>query len=295
MLISIRPYWPRILRQIQRPLAFDIAFASIVTLAHQDGAFRFLEWPALPVSLLGAALGIVLGFRTNSAYDRWWEARILWGALVNWSRTFARQMLSFTSDRQFADKMVRCQIAYVHALRCHLRREDPWEDLARYLSPSLVATLRREQNVPAALLHHMGLQIGAHAQDGRLGEHRLHRLDQTLSELINVQGGCERINNTPLPRQYDYFPELFIYIYCLLFPLSVVQDLRAFTPLLSSIITFVFLILNRIGKNLEEPFASRVYGTPLLAISRTIEINLLQQLGETDLPEPIQPSKGVLD
>jgi putative membrane protein len=112
-----------------------------------------------------------------------------------------------------------------------------------------------------------------------------------------VQGGCERINNTPLPRQYDYdyFPELFIYIYCLLFPLSVVQDLGAFTPVLSSIITFVFLILNRIGKNLEDPFATRIYGTPLLAISRTIEINLLQQLGETDLPEPVQPSNGVLE
>ena len=109
-----------------------------------------------------------------------------------------------------------------------------------------------------------------------------------------MQGGCERINSTPLPRQYDYFPELFIYMYCLLFPLSVVQDLGPMTPVLSAIITFVFLILNRIGKNLEDPFATPVYGPPLLAISRMIEINHLQQLGEADVPEPIRPSDGVL-
>ena len=294
MVVSVRPYWPRILRQIYRPLSFDIVFASVVAVLHGRGALRFLEWPPLPVSLLGAALGIVLGFRTNSAYDRWWEARILWGALVNWSRTFARQVLSFSADRRFAEEMVRCQIAYVHSLRCHLRGQDPWADLERYVPPAVLTGLKGQQNIPAALMHHMGQRIAAHAREGSLGEHRLHRLDQTLSELINVQGGCERINSTPLPRQYDYFPELFIYMYCLLFPLSVVQDLGPVTPVLSAIITFVFLILNRIGKNLEDPFATPVYGPPLLAISRMIEINLLQQLGEADVPEPIRPSDGVL-
>src|SRR4051812_26258701 len=102
MLVSTRPHWPRILRQIGAPLSFDLAFALAVSIADRGGALSSIELPGIPVSLLGAALGIILGFRTNSAYNRWWEARILWGGLVNSSRSLARQILSFTSDREFA-------------------------------------------------------------------------------------------------------------------------------------------------------------------------------------------------
>jgi putative membrane protein len=115
--------------------------------------------PGLPVSLIGAALGIILGFRTNSAYDRWWEARILWGALVNSSRTLARQIIAFTQDTQFARQIVLSQIVFVHVLRRHLREEDLWPELERRLPAELVAKLKAEQNVPAALLHIMGQSI----------------------------------------------------------------------------------------------------------------------------------------
>jgi putative membrane protein len=140
----------------------------------------------------------------------------------------------------------------------------------------------------------MGPSITAHANEGNVPELRLQLLDRTLTDLTNIQGGCERIKNTPLPRQYDYFPELFIYLYLLIFPLIVVREVGLLTPLFSGVITFICLVLNRIGKNLEDPFDSLTYGTPLLALSRTIEINLLQQLGSTELPPRVTPERGVL-
>jgi putative membrane protein len=294
MLVSDRPYWPRIFRQIRFPLLFDVAFAFAVSIAHRHRGLEFVVLPTLPVSLVGAALGIILGFRTNSAYDRWWEARILWGALVNNSRTLCRQITTFTPEFDFARHIVLLQIAFVHTLRCHLRGEPLGPELESRLPTEIVVRLESQQNVPAALVQIMGQDIATHAGTGALSELRLQRLDQTLSDLTNIQGGCERIKNTPLPRQYDYFPELFIYLYLLMFPLSVVHELGMLTPLLSAVITFMFLILNRIGKNLEDPFDDVTYGTPLLALSRTIETNLLQQIGSKNLPAPVRPERGII-
>jgi putative membrane protein len=280
--------------QIRVPLLLDVAFAVTVSGMYAVHLVEYDIVPALPVSLVGAALGIVLGFRTNSAYQRWWEARTLWGGLVNSSRTLARQILAFSPNPEFGREIVFAQIAYVHALRCHLRSEAPWPELERRLPAAVVKGLRPERNVPAALLHLMGQRITSHADDGGIAELRLQRLDQTLTDLTNIQGGCERIKNTPLPRQYDYFPEIFIYVYLLMFPLSVVREVGLLTPLFSGVITFIFLVLNRIGKNLEDPFDNVIYGTPLLSLSRTIEANLLQQLGSEDLPEPVHAKLGIL-
>jgi putative membrane protein len=100
-----------VLRQIRTPLLIDLTFALAVSIAHRNASIELMVVPGLPVSLTGAALGIILGFRTNSAYDRWWEARILWGALVNSSRTLARQIIAFTQDTQFARQIVPPKIS----------------------------------------------------------------------------------------------------------------------------------------------------------------------------------------
>jgi putative membrane protein len=122
----------------------------------------------------------------------------------------------------------------------------------------------------------------------------LQSIDATLTELTAIQGGCERIKNTPMPRQYDQYPELFVQIYCLLLPTVLVQELGWLTPAVTALVSFVLLVLNRIGKNLEDPFENQVYDTPMTALSRTIEINLLQTLEEKSLPVAVQPVKGVL-
>jgi putative membrane protein len=179
-------------------------------------------------------------------------------------------------------------------LRCALRNQQPWDDIKEFLESGLIFGLREQQNVAAALLQQMSLCVTEAARAGFITEWRLQRMDATLSELTDVQGGCERIKNTPMPRQYDYYPELFVKAYCLLMPAVLVQEIGWLTPIVTVLVSFVLLVLNRIGKNLEDPFENSVYGMPMTALSRTIEINLLQALNEKQLPPPEQPVKGVL-
>jgi ion channel-forming bestrophin family protein len=304
MVIQYKTNWPRILRQIGRFLIVVFCLSIAVTvLNYFDHPFKSIAIPDLTVSLLGATLGILLGFRTNSAYARWWEARQLWGALVNSSRSLARQAVAFTRDLpveqqaagdQFAHRLVYAQMAFVHSLRCALRKQAPWEEIAPFLDSGVLTRLRGEQNVPAAILQRMGEDTAHAANSGLFSEWRLTRLDSTFTDLANVQGACERIKNTPLPRQYDHYPELFVQGYCVALPFILVDEAKLFTPFITMAIGLVFLILNRIGKNLEDPFENTVYDTPMTALSRTIEINLRQTLGETQLPPPVQPVNGVL-
>ncbi len=303
MVVGTQPNGPRIVRQVAKPLTVFFVVSIVVSYINQvDHPFKAFGVPDVTISLLGAALGILLGFRTNSAYDRWWEARKLWGSLVNNSRSFARQMIAFThasgeraeEANQVSREAVYHHIAFVHALRCALRRQEPWDDIAPFLDAPFVQQLRKEVNVPAAILQRLG-EITAKAADaGLVSELQLTRIDTTLSEFANVQGACERIKNTPLPRQYDFYPELIVKAYCLILPLVLVDELKVLTPFATLVVSFAFLVLNRIGKNLEDPFENRVYDTPMTSLSRTIEINLRQTLGETQIPKPLEPVQGVL-
>ena len=119
-------------------------------------------------------------------------------------------------------------------------------------------------------------------------------LDNGLTELANAQGGCERIKNTPMPRHYDYFIRFFIQVYCVLLPFGMVASLGLLTPIGSSLLGFGFLALESIGRDLEHPFDNSVHDVAMTSMCRTIEINLKQYLGESDLPAPIEPVCGVL-
>jgi putative membrane protein len=111
---------------------------------------------------------------------------------------------------------------------------------------------------------------------------------------VDAQGGAERIKNTPMPKQYDYFPQLFVQIYCLLLPLALVTNMGWYTPLGSTLVGFIFLALDKIGRDLEDPFENTIYDVPLTAITTTIDINLRQLLGEKELPQGQKPVHGVL-
>jgi putative membrane protein len=299
MVVTNYPNWPRLLKQIGRPLiaVFLLSVVSIL-IDREQHALRFIQIPEMAVSVLGAALGILLGFRTSAAYGRWWEARTLWGAMVNNSRSLARQAISFTDEdaglAPFARRLVMKQIAFVHATRCALRRQEPWNEIQPFLDSAALQELRQQQNVPAALLLQMGLDMSAAVREKALNEWQMQRIDATLSELSNVLGGCERIKNTPLPRQYDYYPELMIKIYCLSLPFVIVDGAGIFTPVITLFVAFAFMVLNRIGKNLEDPFENEPYDVAITALSRTIEINLLQAIGETKIPKPEKMVDGIL-
>lgn len=299
MIVSNYPNAKRLLRQTGKLLiSFLLLSIAAVLIDRRNSALRAFKIPEVAVSVLGAALGILLAFRTNSAYARWWEARTLWGGLVNQSRSLARQTICFSGNPEiltdFARPLVYRQIAFVHALRCALRKQSPWEEIRALVSADDLARLKTEQNVPNAILQQIGLQASAARARNWLDPWQAHRLDQTFSELCNIMGACERIKNTPLPRQYDYYPELFIKAYCFVLPFIIVEDVGLITPVVTVLIGFAFLVLNRIGKNLEDPFENTPYDVSMTALSRTIEINLRQALGETDVPGPLAPVNGVV-
>jgi putative membrane protein len=287
-----------------------ILFVTLVALAAT--AFQMLldveEYTLTPTpfTLIGLALGIFLGFRNNAAYDRYWEARKLWGSLVNESRTFARQVLTFLHNREkppagederraLQETLVRYQIAYVHALRHHLRESDPTEDLARHLSPEFVAYLKTQRNVPIAILLAAGKNLESAWQRGWLGEFQRPTLERTLTGLTDVQGGCERIKNTPIPWAYTVLIHRLVAFYCVFLPFGIVSSAGWLTPVVVFLIAHAFFGLDEIGDEIEQPFGTEPQHLPLSALSRMIEVNLLQAIDAPDIPPLLQPVDGILN
>jgi len=278
---------------------YDVAVVAAYKLLHWD----WVALPHIPLSLYGSAIGIIVAFRNQSSYARWWEARTLWGALVNNSRSWARQVTTVMmplSDAEAPElkvmqrRLVYHEIAYVHALRQHLRGLEPWEELVPLLSEQELSELRDEKNVPLAIQQQMGVLLRQCQVRGWIDFAHWRALDANLDDLVDAQGGAERIKNTPMPKQYDYFPQLFVQMYCMLLPLALVTAMGWFTPLGSTLVGFMFLALDKIGRDLEDPFENTIYDVPLTAITTTIEVNLRQLLGETVLRPAEKPVHGVL-
>ncbi len=294
---------PRMLKYIGQQLVVLVLYDLAVVVTYKAFHWDWVALPHIPLALFGSAIGIIVAFRNQSAYARWWEARTLWGAVVNNSRTLARQVTTImlpANDGEVEDikeyqrRLVYHAIAYVIALRQSLRGLEPWEEMVPLLNEEELSELRDEKNVPLGILHRMSVLLRECQVRGWLVVVQWRALDKNLEELMNAQGGSERIKNTPMPKQYDYFPQLFVQTYCLLLPLALVTNMGWYTPLGSTLVGFIFLALDKIGRDLDDPFANNIYDVPLTSITRTIEVNLRQMLGETVLPAPENPVHGVL-
>lgn len=293
--------WP-LARYVGRRLAILFAFDVAIVVAYVFLGWKWLALPDVPLSVFGGVLGVLAGFRNASAYARWWEARIIWGGIVNSSRTLERQIISMIVGPEAAEcrlhdakrKLVLFQIAWVHALRNHLRDIPPWNDLTGLVPEDEIERLRTQKNVPLAI-HQIIASILAHCRQLHwIDDPSWINLDRTLASLMDYQGASERIKNTPMPRQYDTFIRFFISVFCLLLPLAMVDNLRLLTPVGSTFVGFIFLALDQIGRDLETPFENLPHAISLTAISRTIEINLKQMIGEKEIPEPLAPVDGIL-
>ncbi len=302
MIVPQRRQLGRMVQYVGRPALALAAWDVLIVIAYKVLHWHWVGTSAVPLALYGSAIGIIVGFRNNSAYSRWWEGRTLWGAIVNDSRSLARQVCTTprASTGESADlaamqrHFVHHQVAYVHALRQQLRRLDPFEAIASLLSAEELERLRGQKNVAVGLQRNMGMMLREMLGRGWIDSLQWQAMDGNLDDLLNAHGGTERIQNTPLPKQYDYFPMLFVQIYCLLLPIGMVEELGWFTPLGSTLVGFMFLALDKIGRDLENPFDNTIYDVPLTSITHTIEINLRQLLGETKLPEAVTPVQGVL-
>lgn len=259
---------------------------------------HWLMLPMAPLAVVGAALGIFVSFRTNSAYDRWWEGRKLWGRMINVSRHFATQVINYLPDDAVVvrRRIVHRHVAYVHALRCLLRGQDPLEDADFVRTvPDDPERYRGQSNVTHALLHRQSAELVELDDAGRLSELRMQLLDRSLEEMLAVQGGCERIKNTPMPRGYGFIADRLIMTYGFLFPLALVNELGWLVVPINVLVCLSFTLISEAGRVLENPFSLFWNGLPLYSMSMTIERNLGERLGDEDLVEiPGVDARGIL-
>lgn len=285
-----------------RSVALFTALGTLVTTLHELEVLRF-RLPALPLGVVGGALGIFVSFRTNNAYSRWWEGRQHWGKLINSSRHFALQALSYIHAIDGLDvvavrrEIVLRHVAYVHALRAHLRKENVLADehVTRLLSEEDRKALAGEKNVPYAILRNQFAQLEDLSTRGSFDSFRLQGFDRLINDFLDVQGACERIKNTPMPRSYGFIAERLIWAYACLFPFAIWDEMSWLTIPATVLVCIAFSLIGEVGRVLEDPFNMFYNTVPISALSTTIEINLRQRLGDTELPEDPKPvPPGVL-
>ena len=290
-----------ILTQIRGVLLFNIALAVLVTWAHGQLWHYKVTLTTIPFTLIGLPLAIFLGFRNTASYDRYWEARKLWGEILLRSRNLSRQCLSLIDSPAPPDlardgladvrtRMVLRAIAFAQALK-HLLRgsEDSTGEVRALLQPEEWAAIQSVTNKPAAMMLAMGRDLQQCRREGRIDAMLAANIDATLSGLTSAAASCERIKSSPLPFSYTLLLHRTAYLYCLLLPFGLVDSIGLMTPFVVGIVAYTFFGLDALGDEIEEPFGMLPNDLPLDAICRTIEIDLRQALGDPNPPPPLQP------
>lgn len=262
----------------------------------------FLEVPiSIPLAVpavLGTVISLLLGFRSNQAYDRWWEARQVWGAIVNDSRTLARQVLNFTGSQYEEDevhlwrhRMIRRQIAWCYALGQSLRRLNPTSGLDKYLSRKEMEYLTRFNNVPMALLDQHGKDLRRALEEGYINRYQQMEIDKTLTRLCDAMGKCERIKNTVFPSTYSLYIHFSLLLFIAMLPFGVIDYFGFLEVPLVVAISASFLLIEKMAIHLQDPFENKPTDTPMTAIAGTIEKDLKQLMHDQDLPEDKRQEK----
>ncbi len=289
---------------VLRLLAWQWKYVVMFTLAGALAVLVNQRWPevklpAMPLGIVGGALGIFVSFRTNQAYSRWWEGRQLWGRLINSSRTFASQTLAYLpadgEGRALAETMVRRQVTHVHALRVLLRGQDlaADADVTALLVPG--DNLAGDSN-PTYLLVHKNIEaLALVTRRNYITGEQMLAIDESLRTILDVQGGCERIKRTPMPRGYAFIASRVLAVFALALPFALIGDMGVAAIPVSTIVCLAFALISEAGRVLEDPFTMFWNALPLTQMARTIEVNLRQRLGDTDLPAiPGPDAAGVL-
>lgn len=303
-------------------------YASAVGAVYAATGWSWLKIPWTPLSLVGVAVAFFVGFKNNSSYDRLWEARRIWGSIVNTSRAWGACARDFVTDPSGGDargihrELVYRHIAWLAALRHALRAERSWEhagpaearirattrerqislaaELQPLLPPGEIAEVTAQANVATQLIARQSAQLRALALSGHLDAYRHVHLQALLTACLDHQGASERVKNFPFPRQYASFTLYTVWLLAAALPFGL---LDAFDDgswgvvrmvLASTIVTWLFFTAEMIGDYSENPFEGLWNDIPITALSRTIEIDLRQMLGEGDVPPPERPTDAGL-
>jgi len=276
---------PRILPQI---IGFAL-YAAVVVFAVELLAVPLHDFNIAPFGLIAVTLSIYLGFRNNAAYDRWWEARKLWGQLVYDIRNLARASDGLVADRGEWRSLLMEALAFCHLLRAQLRKVDAM-DKAKDLLGGDVGEIASAANKPDAVMRRMGARIARLRRDGSVDAIGYRILDERLAGMSALQAGCERIATTPLPFAYTLLLQRTAYIVCLLLPFGLVTTTGWATPLFTALIAYTFFGLDALSEELEDPFGTEANDLALDSLCRVCEISVFEALGEP-APAPLDAER----
>lgn len=318
-------------------------WAIIVASLYQFTPIREFNVPWLPISVIGTSVAFYVGFKNNQAYDRYWEARKIWGSIINSSRMWGSMVEAYiknwedknhsdTAITQFKKDLIYRHIAWIYTLRDQLLQVTSWEHQGlanhvgnlnrgraekagiglvengitakqqrKYLSEYEFNQLASFKNGATQINHAQAKELAELNKIGLVDNFRQVEMQKILNDFYDNQGKAERIKSTPLPRQYAAVGFIFVCIFIVLFPFSMVSEfakIGSFGIWLSvpfvALTGWIFVMMELVGDYTENPFEGLSNDVPMNSICRTIEIDLLQMLGETDLPEPIKPIDGFL-
>jgi ion channel-forming bestrophin family protein len=306
---TIKELW-----RTDRRFLFLMLFISIVVYYVNKNYNLSLRIPSGSLQVTGLFIAFFLVFMSKKSYERWWEARIIWGDIVNKSRSWAMQVNHLindkkiplrTSDQDFLkikQKLIYRQISFVNALRLHLRRQDNFSELKKYISEEEYSQLKNKTNIPTHILDIQAKDIDELIPGGVEGTIVQTELNKILKDLYDFQGMSERIKNTVFPKPYGFFARAIGFVYILILPFYLIRrflgpeisDLDFFAIPLVIFICLVFYSLTKLSEQYEKPFENSPHDIPLTEICRTIEVDLKELLGEETPIFPGPEKEGVI-
>jgi len=287
----------RLTRILRNTWQVDIIMIVSCTAAYLVREFlikHHFEIPAIIPTVLGTAIAFFVGFNNNQSYDRWWEARKIWGALVNDSRSWARSVITYLppeDDQQLGiikKRMIRRHIAFLYALKASLRGAVD-ETYGQYLEKEDILAINTHTNVPNAILTLQSAELQQLSKDGVIDGFRFMEMNQLLVKFTDEMGMSERIKKTIFPTTYNYFTKVFIWLFVMSLTLVISQHAGVWSIFLGWLVGFVYVSTQINGMSLVNPFENNSSAIPLNQITRTIEINLLEMIGAEKIPKPVKP------
>lgn len=270
------------IREIKSQILFIGIFAVAIGLLDMLPWFRKISLPLNIPALLGTAVSLLLAFRTSQSYERWWEARTVWGAIVNDSRSFIRLVVQFIPAEE--DKVIKDfaerQIIWTYALGESLRKIPFTERVQQYLDKNHVHAV----NIPNALLDAHSRQLKDIAASKDLTDFQQMQLNDMITRLCDSMGKCERLKNTVFPRSYSILVHILIYVFAAILPFGLDDSQLVVEIAVTFLIPIMFIAIEKTSIIMQDPFENGPVDTPMTSLAQTIEINIRQMIDEKDIP-----------
>jgi ion channel-forming bestrophin family protein len=303
-----------------------IVIATVPTVLYQLFNWHWLAIPWVPIAMIGTAAAFIVGFKNTQTYNRLWEARQIYGAIVNASRSWGIMARDFVNNKDVQKQLIYRHIAWLTALRFQLRESRAWETIEKhynkeyrrffkiperetsladeikpFLSDGDFDYIMEKKNRATHIISLQSIQLKQLRRDNAVEALNYIEMENMLINLFDQQGKCERIKNFPYPRQFASINSFFIKLFILIVPFGLLNEFQKLgehyvwlnIPF-SLIVCWVFNSMERVGEATENPFEGNANDVPITALSRTIEIDLREMLDEKDLPPALKPINNIL-